>query len=662
MYAYRTPGVYFEWQDKTPVRLPALRTDIAGVVGIAARGPLHRAVKVESWTQFVSLYGGHIPQGYLAYAVEGFFANGGRTCWVVRVADPDTAATAGLCLRDDEGQDTLCLHASSEGRWAHQLIVTVLRTGRERFTLLLRHAEGGQEVWPDLTMAVAEVEILSAQNRPVLRLIGTHPTLWDEAQQGRATVATVTPGPGDRFDLTVTMGTITETWPDLTLDRNDPRYALTVLNDPMAGSALLVARDPRPADSGDAVQLHGRGWPLRILPRYVREILNDEAAGSAWVSAEHLTSSVVFPANTPNPRADNLHQGSARLADGADGLESLELKHLAGESGVPTGQCRGLGCLVSIAEVSIVAMPDIMPKPVYARDFKPTPPDCTVLEPPPQPPEPIPQDEPEHPPPFSLAQIAELQQAMVRQCETLKDRVAVLEFPPEHQSRAAMLAWRRGFDTGYAALYAPWLRTPDPLQLEGVLRPVPPSGHVAGIYARSDLETGVHKPPANQALEAAKALAFDIDDNLHGELNDARINAIRLYSGRGLRVSGARTLSSDTQLRYINVRRLLIMIKAALEQGTRDLVFEPHNQDLWRKIERRVRAFLDGLWRAGSLDGATAEAAYSVRCDAETNPPAQQDLGIVLCEIGVLPPWPAEFVIVRIGFTQSGAQLIEGGV
>lgn len=661
MYAYQAPGVYFEWQDKSLARLPALRSDITAVVGIAARGPLHVPVKVESWTQYVSVFGGHIPQGYLAYAVEGFFANGGRTCWVVRVADPETAQKALFWLRDDAGQDTLCLRATSEGTWAHQLIVTVLRTSRERFTLLLRHAAGGQEVWPDLTMAVAGVEILDDVNRPVLRLIGTHPVIWDEVQARRETVATVNPKAAGRFDLTINMGTVKEEiWTDLSFDRDDPRYVQTVLNDPETGSDVCMARDLLPVSSAEVVLL-ARAWVFQIDPRYVRERINSRANGSSWVRVEHLPSAVAFPANTPNANAENLHLGSSRLDGGADGLNSLEPLHLAGELGVPQGQCWGLGCLESIDEISILAMPDIMAKPEYPRSFKPVPPDCTKLDPNPEPPLAIPQEEPEHPRAFTGTEIGELQKAMVRQCEKLKDRVAVLDPLPKHLSGEAVLAWRRGFDSSYVGLYFPWLRVPDPLQLEGLLRLVPPSAHMAGIYARGDLQVGVHKPPANQVIEAAKSVAVEIDDVLHADLNDGQVNVIRAYSGRGLRISGARTLSSDIDLRYLNVRRLLLMIKESIEKATQDLVFEPHNSDLWRKIERRVRAFLDGLWRLGSLDGATAEEAYSVRCDEKTNPPQEQEAGRVICEVGVLPPWPAEFVVVRIGFTQSGAQVIEGG-
>ncbi len=169
----------------------------------------------------------------------------------------------------------------------------------------------------------------------------------------------------------------------------------------------------------------------------------------------------------------------------------------------------------------------------------------------------------------------------------------------------------------------------------------------------------MHKPPANEELFYAQDVSTQIEDLLHGDLNDRSVNVIRAYRGRGLRLAGARTLSSDPDWRYVNVRRLLIMIEEAIDQQTQWLVFEPSNPDVWREVDRVVRSFLDGLWHRGMLDGPTAADAYSVTCDTTTNPPDQAEVGRLICRIGVQPPWPAEFVVVRIGKTESGTQIIE---
>jgi phage tail sheath protein FI len=197
----------------------------------------------------------------------------------------------------------------------------------------------------------------------------------------------------------------------------------------------------------------------------------------------------------------------------------------------------------------------------------------------------------------------------------------------------------------------------DPL---GGLRPVPPSGHIAGIYARVENRTGPHKPPANELIEDAPDVSLAVGHVLYGDFNDYQINVLRTAPGRGLRVLGERTLSNDAIWRYVNVRRLLISIERTIDRYTQWIVFEPNNRDLWRDMDRVIRLFLDDIWHRGWLDGDAAEQAYTVQCNASTNPPEERDLGRVVTAIGVLPPWPAEFVVVRIGKTEAGTQVLEG--
>jgi Bacteriophage tail sheath protein len=208
-----------------------------------------------------------------------------------------------------------------------------------------------------------------------------------------------------------------------------------------------------------------------------------------------------------------------------------------------------------------------------------------------------------------------------------------------------------------AALYYPWLVVDDPLGLRGVVRSVPPSGHVAGMFARVDRTRGVHKPPANEALEGVYDTTIALDDATHGMLNDAGVNAIRTVPGRGVLVLGGRTLAPDITWRYVNVRRLFLMIEKTLDKEFQALVFEPNNPRLWRDIQRQVGNFLERLWGLGMLDGATAEDSYTVRCDETTNPPWETDQGRVICLVGIQPPYPAEFVIVRIGLSRDGVAI-----
>jgi phage tail sheath protein FI len=177
---------------------------------------------------------------------------------------------------------------------------------------------------------------------------------------------------------------------------------------------------------------------------------------------------------------------------------------------------------------------------------------------------------------------------------------------------------------------------------------IPPSGHLAGLWARTDQTRGVWKAPANDTLRGVLSLERDITMAEQGLLNPIGINCIRPFGTRGIRVWGARTLSSDTDWRYINVRRLFNMIETTIMEGTQWAVFEPNDIKLWEGVKRTLNAFLRGLWRDGALFGATAEQAFFVKCDAETNPPDSIDEGKLVVEVGIAPVKPAEFVIFRI--------------
>lgn len=209
---------------------------------------------------------------------------------------------------------------------------------------------------------------------------------------------------------------------------------------------------------------------------------------------------------------------------------------------------------------------------------------------------------------------------------------------------------------GYGAVYVPHLMVRDPLEPAKIVA-VAPSGHLAGIYARTDVERGVFKAPANVAVRGALGLTQRLNDAEQGVLNPAGVNVIRFMTGRGVLVWGARTLTvSDPEWRYVPVRRLFIMMEGSIRRGTQWVVFEPNDERLWKSIRRDVSAFLMLLWRQGALQGATPDEAFFVKCDAETNPPEVIDAGRVVIEIGVAPVKPAEFVIFRIG--QSSAETL----
>ena len=276
--------------------------------------------------------------------------------------------------------------------------------------------------------------------------------------------------------------------------------------------------------------------------------------------------------------------------------------------------------------------------------------------------------------------------AVIDHCEKMKDRIGILDAPleiPDIDQLKVVSTVKSGrsqgddatasvpskglhprqTDGGYAAFYVPWITVRNPLAdettpVEERTLDVPPSGHIAGVYARTDATRGVHTAPANKSIAGALNVTYQFTGGEQGELNQLGVNCIRMFSREGIRIWGARTLAAGaSEWRYINVRRLFMMIEESISQSTRWVVFEPNDPSLWKAIRRDVSAFLRLLWRDGALMGATPEEAFFVKCDSETNPPEVIDEGRVVIVIGVAPVKPAEFVIFKIGQHAGGVDV-----
>lgn len=305
---------------------------------------------------------------------------------------------------------------------------------------------------------------------------------------------------------------------------------------------------------------------------------------------------------------------------GDDGAGVLASADFLGDASLPPGTRQGLAGLADIDPISILGAPD------HANNV--------AL-------------------PNAVDRDA-LRNAVIDQCEILKDRFAVVCVESGEGDPAAILPPR---DSSYAAFYAPWIRVPDPRTNGTVL--VPPIGHIAGVYARTDVERGVHKAPANEVVRGMvtvdinatrKPLEFTFGKREQDILNPRGVNLIRDFRSdrRGIRVYGGRTMASDGTWRYINVRRLLLFIEESIDEGTQWVVFEPNDEPLWARVRQSVRNFLLLTWRTGALQGSKEEQAFFVRCDRTTMTQADIDAGRLICQIGVAPVKPAEFVIFRI--------------
>jgi uncharacterized protein len=244
-----------------------------------------------------------------------------------------------------------------------------------------------------------------------------------------------------------------------------------------------------------------------------------------------------------------------------------------------------------------------------------------------------------------------VQTALISHCELQGNRMAILDSPPG-MTVQQVKEWRSDvamYDSQFAAFYYPWIKIENPAGTNGDREMfVPPSGHIAGVWARTDETRGVWKAPANDTIRGCLDIERPITKAEQGLLNPSGINCIRPFGTRGIRIWGARTLSSDSDWRYINVRRLFNMVETSILDGTQWAVFEPNDMKLWEGINRTLTGFLTGLWSSGALFGASPDQAFYVKCDAETNPPESIDEGKLVVEVGIAPVKPAEFVIFRI--------------
>jgi hypothetical protein len=405
----------------------------------------------------------------------------------------------------------------------------------------------------------------------------------------------------------------------------------TVYNGKVAGpgDAVLVVTltvfvhvDQERVDVYDELAVHPaqRRNVMRILQRHDPE---DENA-VVWLDWEYGDPGDLGPALalamglTENP--------SPLLTGGNDGQMPLP-SDLAGEEADPdvaTKKATGLEALGEIDDIAIVALPD---GGALADELT-----CRMAA-----------------------------DALITHAELLKYRIAVID-APEGSSMTEVRAFRGKFDSKYAALYHPWIEILDPTERPAQGAPprrilLPPSGFVTGIYARNDIERGVFKAPANEVVRGLTRFEMNINKARNDVLNPEGINALRFFEGRGNRVWGARTISSDPEWKYVNVRRFFIFLEHSIDKATQWAVFEPNNERLWANIRRTIEDFLLIQWRDGALLGSKPEEAYFVRCDRTTMAQNDLDNGRLICLIGVAPTKPAEYVIFRIGQWTADAKV-----
>lgn len=648
MTALRTPGAYYERVDAGSQQVTPLRTDIAGFAGIAERGPIDLPVPVESWRQFVSWFGDVTPVGFLAYAVRGFFENGGRRCWVVRVAsrDPISGATCAAVEVDTASGPAWRLRASTEGAWGNYLSLSMREANRVQVS--------GPETDPDGRWTrLAGIAGLDRATLARVRQPGQAPVL--------KVVSAIDPVTSRVFWVHPDGRRLPYDAPLTGVDRSAPVVVETV------EYRIVVS------EHGRAVAAYDR---LSLVPESAR--YGPQLLGAVHAPVDAVTRIATWTPPQPvvieelragpllgTPTELDLHPDTPlQLGGGRGGLAPLVPYDFYGEPVAPEDgdvaaavKLRGIRRFETVSEIALLAAPDALIRPEQLNPIVP-PPACRpdpCLDEPAEPVTTYPVDGGDEPPIFSDTEVYQVQAQLVDQSERLRYRLALLDPPYASATDAAtglraVLDWRARFDTSYAALNYPWLGVLDPLVPSGgAVRLVPPSGHVAGGYAATDTDSGVHRAAANRRVGWVLRASAEIDAERHGVLNDAGVNAVRTVGGRGLRVMGARTVSSDPDWRYVPVRRLMSMIEKALEITLQWAVFEPNNVLTRARATMSATMFLLGLHEAAMLAGATPEESFTVQCDSGNNPSDLTDLGELLLEVGVAPVVPFEFIVVRVG-------------
>jgi uncharacterized protein len=667
MAEYLSPGVYIEEVDSGPQPIEGVSTSTTGFVGMTVRGPVSGPpVLVTSFAEFTRTFGGFIPDSttfhdarYLPYAVKGFFDNEGARAYIVRVqggsngtAGDGSVLVGGLITRltadAGAGATTIQLASTRGLTTASHVSFRQVKNGiltQEGPIAVSAYKDNGQ-----VTLGAALTNSYQAQYTAVTSDEtdpGTHCELQaaDPGVWGNSISVQIVPSSRAQAQVqsvpnttTVVLTSAASFYPGALVEFNKGNTKVARKVQSVAGNNLILTNalatvsdlDP---DGGftvttarscefDVLASWGGGseqWRYlgvdNTLPNYYATVIN---AGSTLLSVPSSATGDTRddPAILPSaPDGLNLP-----LINGTDGTTAPADTDYIGTDGGP-GNRTGIQSLIDADDIAIVAVPGVTSQHV--------------------------------------------QNALITHCETLRYRFAILDPAPHSGGGTPTMddiqAQRNLYDTKYAAIYYPRVSVLDPLTNLDIT--VPPSGHIAGIYARVDDTRGVFKAPANEVIGGIDAIEVKLSKGDQDVLNPdpININVLRDFTAqsRGLRVYGARCITSDSEWKYINVRRLFIFIEHSLDVGTQWAVFEPNDERLWARLSQSVSAFLNTLWSEGALMGSKASDAFFVRCDRTTMTQNDLDNGRLIMLVGIAPVYPAEFVIIRIGQWAGGSSVQE---
>lgn len=616
MPEYLAPGVFVEEVSFRSKSIEGVPTSTTGFAGMVRFGPVRYPTGpktteprlITSFTEFERVYGGLEPfflsgtdrTAYVAHAARAFFLNGGRRLYISRVFAPDDSKPT-----DDEKYGIAKLQvpvgttvAEWRSRWPGAMGNVYVSTTAVR----------SKNIAYNETTNGFGVQARGVSDGAVVEIFGAADTVLSGST------------PLDINKLYI-----------VRLDANgkqsfmsgNPFSARTMVD----GDVIqLVELRATVGVSSERVDVYDRLGAHPKQKRFVGRILQlddpEDENAAVWLKWDWTQPASDADVTNDYPARLMVELTKAttakRLTGGHDGV-MVTAADLAGEEADPDNadnKATGLEALGEIDDIAIVALPDAG---TYETD-----------------------DE-----------AAAATDALIAHAEKLKYRIAVVD-GRQGSSLSEIREFRGRFDSTRAALYHPWIEIFDPLERPSQGAPpkrllLPPSGFVCGIYARTDVERGVYKAPANEVIRGLTRFEANINKARNEVLNPEGINSLRFFEGRGSRVWGARTMSSDPEWKYVNVRRLFNFIEHSIDKGTQWAVFEPNNDRLWGNIRQTIEDFLLNLWKDGALLGTKADEAFFVRCDRTTMTQYDLDNGRLICLVGLAPTKPAEFVIIRVG-------------
>lgn len=604
MAEYLSPGVYVEEFSSGVQPMEGVSTSTAGFIGMAERGPAGGVPEfVGSFREFQRIFGGCLDRKnyqsrrFLPLAVEQFFANGGGRCFIARLLDP-SAGTAELSLPGG-----LKFRAANPGKWGNALQIGCKRVPMKPGVFTLTASCGGSapyaESYPEISLDPDSVYYLERALQKSLLIRAE----YQPDQSGLTDLL-------EMFQADTLLKTCSEpNYKNKLKAVEEARAALNGKEEGTDTSAEKAALE----EARTALQEEVRRMFDRIPSRKASgEILSAEEEKKQAKSEQEQQAAQARMEKARQVQKDLLQKEAQAFctialsggseSDSGDPLKNLNAALLKGTDQGP-GKRTGLAAFEDLPEISILAAPG-------------------VTDP------------------------AEVQE-IITHCEKMNNRVCILDMPSGMNQVPELQEYRTQFSSSFAAMYHPWIQVFDPLEKAPVY--LPPSGSIAGVYARSDQSRGVHKAPANEPLRSCTGLQICFGKPEQDLLNPHGVNLIRNIPGSGIRVWGARTLSDDASWKYINIRRLFIYIEESIRRNTSWAVFEPNDPLLWTRVEGTIRSFLSTLWREGALAGVSEEEAFFIQIGKGSSMTEDDILnGRMICVIGAAPVRPAEFVVFRI--------------